>query len=352
MIRKFSKKRYNRIAIAFSLIISGTFFVYPAFAGTLTCTIRSGTCSGGETEIFEMQNTANSHAGLPAASYTNLICCGGVIGLSNSCSGTFATALKLSGTSDAHARQGTLSDYPSAANACISVPAGGSVSVGYQATNCTGFDTTLASMISTTNSHVGDSSWTAGTTKICASAHGAGTLSVDIVDAGGTPVATPAIVINSSTTSFTFQTVTGTFSTSSQRVRVSNTTLNHLWTASIAAAAGPTALLAAGTQKYDFNDPTANAVDGGDADAYGGQMTLNPSAGTLAGTCSSTGIVKGSSASFSEGATNSITLLTAGSTSDTDCYWDFTSVGVSQTIPAEQPANSYALDMTLTITAN
>jgi hypothetical protein len=207
-------------------------------------------------------------------------------------------------------------------------------------------------MIGTTNSHVGDGSWAAGTTKICASAHGAGTLSVDIVDAGGTPVPTPAIVINSSTASFTFQTVAGTFGTSAERMRVNNTTVNPLWTASIAAAAGPTALLAAGAQKYDFNDPTGSAVDGGDADAYGGQMTLTPTAGTLGGTCATTGVTKGSSASFSEGATNSITLLTAGGTANIDCYWDFTGVGVSQTIPAEQPANSYSLDMTLTVVAN
>jgi hypothetical protein len=333
------------------LFISVIFFAQLAYAGTLACTVRAATCLGGETEIFEMQSTANSHAGLPAASYNNLVCCGGVTGLGNSCAGTFATALKLSGTTDAHARQGTLADYPSATDACVSVPAGGSVSVGYQATNCLGFDTTLGGMVGTTNSHVGDGSWAAGTTKICASAHGAGSLSVNIVDAGGTPVATPAIVINSSTSSFAFQTVGGTFGTSAQRVRVSNTTLDHLWNLTIAAAAGPTALMSAGTQKYDFNDPTAGAVDGADADAFGGQMTLNPTLGVLAGTCSGTGISQGSSASFSEGANNSITLLTAGSTADTDCFWDFTGVGVSQTIPAEQAANSYSLDMILTITA-
>jgi hypothetical protein len=334
------------------LFILGTFFAYPVYAGTLSCTVRAGSCSGGETEIFEMQNTSNSHAGLSAASYSNLVCCGGVTGLGNSCSGTFATALKLSGTSDAHVRQGTLADYPSATNACISVAAGGSVSVGYQATNCTGFDTTLGSMIGTTNSHVGDGSWAAGTTKICASAHQAGNLTVDIVDAGGTPVPTPAIVINSATLSFAFQTVTGSFGTSAQRLRVNNTTLNPLWTVSIAAAAGPTALLSTGTLKYDFNDPTASAVDGADADAFGGQMTLNPSVGTLGGTCATTGVTKGSSSAFSEGVTNSITLLTAGSTANIDCYWDFTGIGVSQTIPAEQPADSYAIDMTLSIIAN
>ena len=166
----------------FLIFILGVFFPSPAYAGTLSCTVRTSTCSGGETEIFEMENTSNAHAGLSAASYNNLVCCAGVTGLSNSCSGTFATALKLSGTTNAHIRQGTLSDYPSATNACISVPSGGSVSVGYQATNCSGFDTTLGSMIGTTNSHVGDGSWAAGTTKICATGAGAGTLTFSISD--------------------------------------------------------------------------------------------------------------------------------------------------------------------------
>lgn len=91
-----------------------------AYAGTLSCTVRTSACNSGEVEIFEMQNTTNSHTGLPAASYNNFVCCGGVTGLSNLCSGTFATALKLSGTTNAHTRQGTGSDYPSATNSIVS----------------------------------------------------------------------------------------------------------------------------------------------------------------------------------------------------------------------------------------
>lgn len=44
------------------------------------------------------------------------------------------------------------------------------MTVGYQATNCTGFDTTLGSLESSSNSHVGDT--TAYTTKVCATAAG------------------------------------------------------------------------------------------------------------------------------------------------------------------------------------
>jgi hypothetical protein len=349
MMGVFLNKKW--LAVFSALFISGIFFIHLVYAGTLSCTVRSSTCSGGEVEIFEMQNTTNSTAGLSAASYNNLVCCTGVTGLGNSCSGTFATALKLSGTTNAHVRQGTLADYPSATNACISVPGGSSVSVGYQATDCTGYDTILGSMIGTTNSHIGDGNWVNGTTKICATAAGGGTLSVDIVDSGGTSVPSPTMGMGAVTFSFPYQTANGTFGVSTQKVRVNNTTLNPQWSLTLAATGGATAFWNGTPADYDFNDPTANAVDGGDADSYGGQMTMDASAGTLGGTCSATGITKGSSASFSEGVTNSITLLTAGATADTNCYWDFTGISVSQTIPAEQAADNYSIDMTLTVTA-
>jgi hypothetical protein len=80
-------------------------------------------------------------------------------------------------------------------------------------------------------------------------------------------------------------------------------------------------------------------------------MSLNPSVGTLGWTCSATGMTKWSSSSFSEGATNSITILTAGATADTGCYWDFTGIDISQTIPGEKPTGSYSISMTLTATA-
>lgn len=120
-----------------------------------------------------MSSTTNAHAGLPNQANVNydanVVCCTNVIGLSNTCSGTNAIALKLSSTTNAHAEQNSQSNY-SGDNACISVPTGGSVTIGYQASNCTGYDTTLGSMEAVTNSHVGDSS--AYTTKICATAAG------------------------------------------------------------------------------------------------------------------------------------------------------------------------------------
>ncbi len=138
-----------------SLFISGIFFVYPAYAGTLSCSVTTAAaCTG--TVIWRMSGATNAHAELPsqatAAYANNVVCCSGVTGLGNSCSGVFATALKLSGVTNAHVQQ--TGSY--AQSACISVPSGGSVSIGYQATDCATYDTTLASMKTTTNSHVGN----------------------------------------------------------------------------------------------------------------------------------------------------------------------------------------------------
>ena len=83
-------------------------------------------------------------------------------------------------------------------------------------------------------------------------------------------------------------------------------------------------------------------------------MTINPATGTLtpSGGCTNTGLTLGSSGAFNQGSLDSITLVTAGASSGTSCYWDLTGVGVSQTIPAEQAvASDYNLNMTLSIIA-
>lgn len=165
-------RKKSKIAIFFALVFfCGFWFVNNVEAGSLSCSITtSAACTG--TVIYRMSDTTNAHAELANQSNVNydnnVICCTNVIGLGNSCTGTTATALKLSSTTNAHTEQNSQSNYSD--NACISVPTGGSVSIGYQASNCTGYDTTLGSMESVTNSHVGDSS--AYTTKVCGTASG------------------------------------------------------------------------------------------------------------------------------------------------------------------------------------
>ena len=159
-------------------------------AGTLSCSV-SATCNSPDVVIYKMSGTSNAHAELPSQSnYSNLVCCTGVGGLGNSCSGTYVTVLKLQSTSNSHVQQNNQSGYTN--NACMSV-SNGSVSVGYQASNCTGYDTTVGSISTTDNTHVGDGS--AYTTKICAT--GDGTSLTFAVDSGTEtlPVLTPGTLV-------------------------------------------------------------------------------------------------------------------------------------------------------------
>ncbi len=159
-------------SIAFSLAFS---LPVRAFAA-LSCTV-STTCNSPDVVALRLYSTTNSHAELPSQNnYSQLVCCSGVTGLSNSCGGTSVVALRLSGDTNAHAEENTQSTAAyNGHNACISVPSGGSVSVGYQDNNCSGFDTTLVSLAKTpTNAHVGDAS--AYVRKVCVSAAGGGVI--------------------------------------------------------------------------------------------------------------------------------------------------------------------------------
>jgi len=180
-----------------------------------------------------------------------------------------------------------------------------------------------------------------------------GVLEVDIVDAGGTPVVSPSVIMTSEQVSFASETSTGTLGVTGQRVRVTNTTSNPQWSLSIAADNGSTAFWDGTSADFDFNDPTSNASDGGDSDILGGQLSIDPSVATITpeGGCTTTGITLGSSSAFSEGVTDAITLASSGGGADTSCYWDFTDIDLSQTIPAEQIADSYSIDMVVSIIA-
>ncbi len=181
----------------------------------------------------------------------------------------------------------------------------------------------------------------------------AGALSVDIVDTGGSSVPSPSMAMAAISAAIASQQSTGVFGISDQKIRVSNSMANQLWTLTVAASSTG-AFWDGASADYDFNDGSG-AVDGSDADSMGGQMTIDAATNgviTPQTGCSSAGLTLGSSASFDEGATDTITLLTAGVAAEISCYWDLTGVDISQVIPAEQPADSYSIDMVLTITAN
>lgn len=338
------------IIFYFFLFLSGILFFSTAYAGTLSCSITtSAGCAN--TVILRLSGSTNAHAELSNQANnnydSNVVCCSGVSGLGNSCSGSYAVAAKLSGVTNAHVEQNSQSNY--ANSACISAP--GSVSVGYQASNCTGYDTTLASISDTTNAHIGNT--TAYTTKICGTA-AAGSLTADIVDSGGTPVGSPSVSMTSTPISFGCQTSTGTLGTANEKIRVTNTTGNAPWTLSVAGSA-TTALWTQGGNTFDFNDSSGSGcTDGGDADSRAGRMTQNPSVGTITpqGGCSNTGVSLGSNTSFVEGVTDSITLSTASGSAQTSCYWDITGIALSQTIPAEQNSVTYTMSYVITVVAN
>lgn len=181
-----------------------------------------------------------------------------------------------------------------------------------------------------------------------------GDVGTEIVDASGTTVPSP-VVSFSSTVAATTQcnSSTATLGLTSQRIRISNALVTNGWNVSIAATGGPASLWTSGASYYDFNDASA-CSDGSDVDAWAGRLTVNPSVSTVTpsgGSCTNTGVSKGSSAAFSEAVTNAITLVSANATSNRFCYWDVTGVALTQQIPARTPAGTYALDMTITVTA-
>ncbi len=190
----------------------------------------------------------------------------------------------------------------------------------------------------------------------------AGTLSTDILDASRVAVSSPSFSMSNKAFSFDCQSgggaSTGSLGSNTQRLYTNNPDgADNGWTLTIAATGGATARWANGgaSQFFDFNDTGGSGcTDGGDADAQGGQLTIDPSVGTVTtdcGSCGSTGITKGSSSAFNQGTLDSITLVNAAAGSDDIWRGYLTGATLSQTIPAEQAADSYTLNMTLTATA-
>ena len=190
----------------------------------------------------------------------------------------------------------------------------------------------------------------------------AGVLATDILDASRVSVGSPTVAMGAKTFSFDCYSgggaSTGLLGTNTERVYVMNPdAADNGWTLTIAATGGATTAWDAGAATdYDFNDSGGSGcTDGaGDADAFGGQMTIDANAGTLTAdclTCVTTNVTKGSSTAFDQGTTDSVTILSAAAASNDIWRGYITGATVSQTIPAEQVPGSYSLGMTLTVTA-
>jgi hypothetical protein len=189
----------------------------------------------------------------------------------------------------------------------------------------------------------------------------AGVLSTDILDASQVTVASPSVAMSAKNLSFACQSggsaSTGTFGANTQRIYVINPGgADNGWTLTLAATAGPTAAWTAGGNSFDFNDATTGGcTDGIDTDTKAGQLTVDPSVGTITADCAAcvlTNVTKGTSTAYVEGTANSVTLMTGATASDNVWRGYLTGAALSQTIPAETPAGAYTLNMTLTATAS
>ncbi|MFA6183476.1 MAG: hypothetical protein WC682_00045 [Parcubacteria group bacterium] len=166
----------------------------------------------------------------------------------------------------------------------------------------------------------------------------AGSLGGDIVDDVGNTVANPSVSFSTGLYNWSSQQSTGTLGISTQKIRITNTSGTPSWTLSIAAAAN-TNLWTSGGNTYDFNDTVTT-----------GRLNVDPSVSTITpqGGCSTTGLSKGSSTYFSQGTQDSVNLVVAGGTAQTNCYWDITGISMTQDVPASQLVGSYGLNMVLT----
>lgn len=157
------------VAIIFLVVIfSSSNYVDAAFSCSITTAVG---CA--DTVLLRMSGSSNAHAELPsqatAVYNNNVVCCNGITGLGNSCvAGNKIIFARMSGVTNAHVEKNSEVGANYTQNACLSSKAGDIITVGYQSTNCSGYDTTLFSMSNTpTNSMVGLPA--TYTNKVCAS---------------------------------------------------------------------------------------------------------------------------------------------------------------------------------------
>jgi len=178
-----------------------------------------------------MSGSTNAHSELPSQSNVNydnnVVCCSSVSSIGNSCAASNKQVFaKISGVTNGTIQETSVNTYST--DVCLSDSTGNDViTVGYQNTNCTGYDTTLASISSTDNAHVGDGS--AYTRKICATVIPR-TITFDI-DTATTNIDTNA----------PYSVPLGTLTTT-QATNSDNSTVNSIWVDIDSNAAGGVAV--------------------------------------------------------------------------------------------------------------
>ena len=153
------------------ILASLLFYPISTIYAALSCSVTTaGACTGGSVVLLRMSGSTNAHAELPSQSNinydNNVVCCSGVSTIGNSCSASNKQIFaKISGVTNGTIQETSVNTYGT--NVCLSDSVDNdTITVGYQNSNCSGYDTTLASISSSDNAHVGDGS--AYTRKICA----------------------------------------------------------------------------------------------------------------------------------------------------------------------------------------
>ena len=167
-----------------------------------------------------------------------------------------------------------------------------------------------------------------------------GVLSTDIRNSSNVVVNNPTFSMAAKTVSFSQQTSTGTFGDNQNRIYVENPgAANNGWTLTLNALQPGSGEWSSGSGTYKYN-----------VNATTGQLTVNPSAGTITPVIGSgTGVLKNVATAFS--GNSPVRLMTASASADKVWAGYITGIGLTQAIPASQPAGTYTLPMVQTVTA-
>jgi len=120
----------------------------------MNCSVKTA-CDVGEVAMLRMSSPANAHAQTADThplTYDYTVCCAGPAGLSTSCSGSYATVLRLWAADNAHAAQSSDTSYTT--EVCLSAT-GTAMNCQYGSTCGSGY-ACLATISGTTNAHVAD----------------------------------------------------------------------------------------------------------------------------------------------------------------------------------------------------
>jgi hypothetical protein len=191
----------------------------------------------------------------------------------------------------------------------------------------------------------------------------AGTLSVGFVNSGLAEVADPVITFGGEIVPIACLTgddrPTGELGQSTQMIYVLNPgATTGAWQVNLAATDGTTALWENGdtSATYDFNDPTTSGCTDGDpsdADSVGGQMEVNTGSATVdygaCQGCTTNLVTAGAGGSFEEGVTDSIGIFGGAAGSDDVGDWLIFGIDLFNTLPTQQAADTYTLDMTIEV---